>query len=258
MFSEIKQFSKNLEYLTSSSGAHIKSAMYHVQKAEIISNIDPEMAMFRLITAEEEAATAILLILKEHGYTNANELNKNNHVHKQSLFPYLCAVANLIEGHLGLVSDYPPALRWCEVDGCPAIRLGIHIYIDGSIKLVEMDPPLNFQLNNEEGNLYDFSHELITFLKQKGFSDMVKHLKDNANLRNRLLYSDGTRIPNKLADKSSNNFERVAKIQLDKTNALIAIYFMIAPFKKMGKALFVEQALIGYINLLKLIKGKRL
>jgi hypothetical protein len=258
MFSEIKQFSTKLEHLTSSSGSHIKSAMYHVEKAETISNIDPEMAIFRLITAEEEAATAILLTLKEHGYSNAKELNKNNHIHKQSLFPYICAIVELMKEDLNLVSGHPPELSWCDIDGVPALRLGIKIILDDMPLTVHMDPPLNFQRKNKDDNLQDFSRELITFLQKKGIDDMIKHLKENANLRNRLLYSDGKTIPNKLTDKSTNNFERKARWQLQKTNALIAIYFMIAPFKKMKKALFVEQALFGYLNVLNYIKGKRL
>lgn len=112
MFSEIKQFSEKLESLKGSSGSCIKSAMYHVEKAEILSGVDPEMAIFRLITAEEEAATSILLMLKEHGYEGAKELNKNNHLHKQCLYPYICSIIELLKSYLGKVSNHPPVLEW--------------------------------------------------------------------------------------------------------------------------------------------------
>ena len=74
MFSDVKQYLEKLDYLKGASGSCIKSAMYHVEKAEILSTVDPEMSIFRLITAEEEAATSILLMLKEHGYHQSKTL----------------------------------------------------------------------------------------------------------------------------------------------------------------------------------------
>lgn len=257
MFSEIKQFSEKLESLKCGSGSCIKSAMYHIEKAEILSEVDPEMAIFRLITAEEEAATAILLMLKEHGYEGARELNKNNHLHKQCLYPYLCAIMELLKSHLEKVSDFPPVLDWVDVDGMDGIKLGIRLTIEEQRLIMEMNPPLNFRVSHNE-ELHDFSNEMVLFLERKGFNDTVKHLKDSANLRNKLLYSDGSKIPNTLADTENGKFERLAKFLLQKVNALIVIYFMTSPYKKMEKAHFLEQALHSYLKVLKYVRGQRL
>ena len=43
------------------------------------------MAVFRAITAEEEAATAIFLVLKEQGYLNADTIRFKDHACKQAL-----------------------------------------------------------------------------------------------------------------------------------------------------------------------------
>jgi hypothetical protein len=45
-----------------------KNAIRHLEKAWDIKDIDPEMSIFRAITAEEEAATSIFIALKEKGY----------------------------------------------------------------------------------------------------------------------------------------------------------------------------------------------
>ena len=257
MFSEISQFTEKLDSLKGASGSCIRSAMYHVEKAEMLIDIDPEMAIFRLFTAEEESASGILLMLKEHGYEGSKRLNKNNHVHKQSLYPYICAVTELLKSHLKSVSDYPPVLEWTKVDGLDGIKLGLRIVIENKNVIVEMNPPLNFQVSlNEE--LHDFSNEIVLFLESKGFIDAVKHLKENANLRNKLLYSDGTKIPNTLTDIENGKCEKLAKFLLQKINAHIVIYYMTAPFKKMDKAHFLEQALDGYLKVLNHVKGKRL
>lgn len=257
MFSEIKQFSDRLEGLNTASGSCIKSAMYHVEKAEGLSNIDQEMSVFRLITAEEEAATAILLMLKEHGYSGSEKLNKNNHLHKQCLYSYVCAVSDLLSSHLKMISNHPPILEWVKVEGRDAIKLGIKISLEDQGIIAEMNPPLNFQVSKGE-ELHDFSIELTEFLINKGFNNTVKHLKENANMRNKLLYSDGEKIPNTFTDLSNGKYLRFAKYQLQKINVLVAIYFLTAPYSKKNKAHFVEQALEGYLSVLLHVKGKRL
>ena len=48
-------------------------AFEHLDKAERIAELDPEMAVFRAITAEEEAATAVFFSLKQRGYDRAKK-----------------------------------------------------------------------------------------------------------------------------------------------------------------------------------------
>ena len=254
MFSEIRQYLKKLDTLKGSSGSCIKSAMYHVEKAEALSVLDPEMSLFRLITAEEEAATAILLMLKEHGYKQSKQLNKNNHLHKQCLYPFICSITEMLGEDLKSILNHPPVLEWINIEGENAIKLSLRMIIEDQKILISMEPPLNFQISKNE-DLHDFSEELISFLQKKGFDDTVKHLKEVANLRNKLLYSDGVKIPNTLSDRDNGKYNKLAKYQLQKINVLITIYFMSAPYKKMDNAIFLEQALFSYLKILQLIKG---
>lgn len=43
----------------------IYNAIHHLKMAFKIKNLDPEMALFRAITAEEEVSRAIFIILKD-------------------------------------------------------------------------------------------------------------------------------------------------------------------------------------------------
>lgn len=69
------------------------NAIRHLNKAWRLREDDREMAMFRAITAEEEAATAIFHSLQRLRYPGASGLNPRNHIHKNALAPFLHAVA---------------------------------------------------------------------------------------------------------------------------------------------------------------------
>jgi hypothetical protein len=62
-----------------------RNSSHHLERALRLKEIDPEMAVFRAITAEEEAATAIFLVLKEKSYHNADTIRFKDHACKQVL-----------------------------------------------------------------------------------------------------------------------------------------------------------------------------
>ncbi|PLU07434.1 hypothetical protein BMJ29_02810 [Sinorhizobium medicae] len=54
------------------------------------------MSFFRAITAEEEAATALILALKQRRYPGSEKLNPWEHLHKAAVSPFLDAVGNVL------------------------------------------------------------------------------------------------------------------------------------------------------------------
>lgn len=50
-----------------------KNAIYHLEKAWFLREVDLEMATFRGITAEEEAASALFFCLKNNNYLNSQK-----------------------------------------------------------------------------------------------------------------------------------------------------------------------------------------
>src|SRR4051812_48496164 len=69
------------------------NAFIHLRKAWTIREVDSGMAGFRAITAEEEAASALLLALQQKQYPNSSRLNHRDHTQKTALTPFLNAVA---------------------------------------------------------------------------------------------------------------------------------------------------------------------
>lgn len=61
-----------------------RNAYVNLRKSWTLHPVDSEMYLFRAITAEEEAATGLMLALKQMHYPNAEQLNPRNHTHKAS------------------------------------------------------------------------------------------------------------------------------------------------------------------------------
>ncbi|MEL7611344.1 hypothetical protein AAGW18_02470 [Vreelandella titanicae] len=77
-----------------------QSALIHVDKAEKLYAMDKEMCVLRGITAEEEAASGLMLCLKERGYKLSNKLKHRDHVYKSSIYPFICLVQMAFGGVL--------------------------------------------------------------------------------------------------------------------------------------------------------------
>lgn len=66
-----------------------RSAIEHLRRALVIQDIDPAMAIFRGITAEEEAASGLMHAFILRNYPNANLLKPRDHLQKHAVTPYL-------------------------------------------------------------------------------------------------------------------------------------------------------------------------
>jgi hypothetical protein len=71
-------------------------ALRHIRRAWRLRSVDREMAVFRAITAEEEAATALIRSLRRIGYIGAKVLDERNHQIKAGVWPMILAINNVI------------------------------------------------------------------------------------------------------------------------------------------------------------------
>lgn len=71
-----------------------RSALNHLRKAWTLHPIDAEMSLFRAITAEEEAATAVIRALNVRKHPNAERLKERQHQHKAAIWPFITAIAD--------------------------------------------------------------------------------------------------------------------------------------------------------------------
>ena len=232
-----------------------ENAILHLEKAWEIRNIDKEMAVFRGITAEEEASVAIFYCLKSHQYVNANKLQFKLHSTKLGLYPFLRHVGNFLSGTL--FTDSSPfenhRLIIIEVSDRKAIELVFKI--KGQDLDVRPLPPLHFNISDHKtGEIKTFDIDFKKMYLGDNYTDSLKYIKDVANQRNRLLYANSAGKP-----QVNGDIEKYLDVQKMKVFLFIIIILLIDPWEKtQGSSGFVQQALDSYLLLLERIEKEEI
>ncbi len=166
-----------------------EAALVHLGYAHEIAEIDPAMAMFRSITAEEEAATAVFRSLQKLKYPRADELLPKFHLHKAAALPFILSVVKHSK-HL-------------RIGGADGIRIGIPknespqrltiaLILTGQLQgtFAHPNPPLNLKLTEGNDNRTpDYRRYLVELLDAGDLKDIRKYFEQKANQRNILLYA---------------------------------------------------------------------
>ena len=224
-----------------------ENALDHLVKAMKIAEIDPEMAAFRALTAEEEAATSLFFALKKINYENSNLIKFKEHKFKFALYPFLVAVHHRIDEFLP--KGFPAfKLIWEDLSGEKKIRLEINL--PGSDGSFSPDMPLNFALN-KSGKPVHFEEQISKLSQNIGKKKALDYIKEIANQRNMLLYA-GDRGRAALGDDISG----IIEMQKRKTLVILRIVCLFLPYKE--HALFVQQCLNGYLLMMEKIDKEEL
>lgn len=223
------------------------NSIRHLNRAWKIKEIDPQMALFRAITAEEEAATALFLSLKRRGYDGAGNLKKHDHVHKNAVIPVFDAITRVI-AKVG--SQMPPTEIFLDTNIKPpqlAIRFKYTHPLTGEHLLAHPQPPLHFSISggptDGEMRREDFSMGIDEIVSGTNVKNITDFLKKRANLRNQILYAGPDGYPSIEGDieRSLQEYKRNVFI-------ILRMYLLIEPHKE--KQLFVEQALFAFLKTL--------
>lgn len=236
---------KCVELLNDIDNCHSKnaflSALRHLDKAEVLSDLDPGMCVFRAITAEEEAATGIMLGIKERGYKLSNKFKQRDHFQKNAVYPFLQIVYTTFADVLHK-NGFKIGLRIHDVDGVTLLRT--YHTIPGLDLFSWPDPPLHFSFKMQEGgSLYE--KQINDYLDKVGSSNVVKHLKELANLRNEVLYANGEGVPEVSIQSGYVNQRRMRVI------AMLKVYLLIKPYA--DKQIFVQECVYSYLRMLNII-----
>lgn len=186
-------------------------------RARALLPIDREIASFRAITAEEEAAAALFRALQLRNYPGADSLNLGNHQHKAALGPFLAAATESMVAtppiQIQLTIDYS--------EPSVTIHLPLHangIVFPGSEKLrLTLVEPLGLTGHSEdEGHPASFFDKHLKRIAEASKSSNIRRLiKREANARNRLLYASDSALPvSKVTVESLNARQRRAEIAL--------------------------------------------
>ena len=219
-----------------------RNAIRHLEKSWEIKDIDPEMAVFRSITAEEEAATSIFIALKEKGYDNAKQLKFRNHTYKQALAPFFQAIAKFVADTAQL-PNFPLGKNFnLLIDSKEELKkLKLSFTLPNGLNAFPA-PPLHFSISMN-GKAYTFEKELTEITTGTSREDIISYIKKLANLRNSLIYSTPKGIPQIKGEIDGHLLKRQKTVF-----SFLRVLCLIFPYKE--KALFVQQALNAFLVML--------
>lgn len=237
-----------LKGLPNSKAKHcFRSALNHLKLAEKITEIDLSMSVFRAITAEEEAATGLMLELQNKKYANAEHLRTRDHLHKGAVIELISIIVQFLEDHFpGSVYD----LSMHRTNGQLQIRLSAEMIINGEKIIIIPDPPLSIAMRVGVKR-FSMNKQLQTLLDKCGHQTIKNHLKAKANLRNLILYASEKGYPSqpKIEDK-------FFPAQKGRVLTMLRIFLMIQPFEDIQPA--VQDGLDIFLSIVDKIKAEDL
>lgn len=237
-FKQLLDFDRQLlDWMVEKDSGHSKecvlSAVNHLKKAYILKDIDPEIALFRCITSEEEIARAIFLKLRKQGYNNTSKIKDKDHKYKQALDLFLDAIQHFV---------------FCQEHNSNFPK-DIYLILNKNEKLLEVEllieniimkpiPPLNFSLK-VNGKAYYFREELRR-LTEPNNNKILKQIEEKANFRNKIIYAE----PNGILEITSS-IEDEIDIYYQRVFKLIRIYCLIYPHNE--KFDFIQNVIDAFV-----------
>jgi hypothetical protein len=218
-----------------------RSAFNHLECAQRIADIDPIMAAFRGLTAEEEAASGFMHCLKERGYTNAERLKPRDHVHKNAIAPFL-DVLGLFFAETTAAHVKKPALMLQGEGDERRLMLGLLMEVNGEDQWVHPIPPLNFTISSDEKRL-SYRQQIEFLASHRGAKNISVYIREQANLRNKLLYAGPEGYPGHV-DLSGDFFT----VRQTRVMALVRGYLFVQPYQE--RLSFVQDALDAFLAML--------
>ena len=227
----------------------LRSAFYHLERAMILASIDPAMAAFRALTAEEEASTSLMYCLKEKGYKNASLLKPKDHVQKNAVSPFLNILGSSFAKTIGAqFQDFKLIL---EGEGeNRRMLIALSLFIDGEEMWVRPIPPLNFTVTSN-GKPLSYRPEIDSLVETTGRKDIIEHLRSEANRRNLLLYAGPNGYPGNV-QLPEGYFENRKKFLL----TILRAYLLIQPYQE--KLSFVQDSLDAFLSMAGSLKESEL
>ena len=218
-----------------------RSAINHLERAEILFPIDITMAVFRCYTAEEEAATGLMQCLKDKGYQNSDKLLLTNHQHKNAVIQFFSILSQFIEDHFREFG-IDLFLVIVENNNYKSLIFEVNIDLGNGLETFRPIPPFNFALKYETKR-FSYKKQIAKLMASRQVTDISKYIKTLANQRNLLLYANEKGFPSEVTieDKFFPAMQR-------RVFALLRAYLMIEPYKE--KQPFVQDILDAFLLML--------
>lgn len=227
------------------------NAVLHLNRAWQLVDSDKTAAVFYGITAEEEAATAVLQSVKHWHYPGADKINPRSHVHKNAVVPFFAGITRVLE----TLQD-PPQLRFWLQASNPSEPFVLEVELPHPIEGMAWyrpQPPLHIQhrRSRDGGKNYiveDFSRGIGKVLQERNAKSVGDYLRERANLRNLLLYASQGGYPDYQGDAP----ERLRQFKRH-VFALLRMFLLIDPYSEHQS--LVVQAVAGFVSVITNLSG---
>lgn len=222
----LKQFDGFLEGCKGRTKWASENAIRHIYMALEIASIDPSMAAFRAVCAEEEAATALINSLKEQKYQGSDRINFRNHADKHAVIIFIGAVMEWFDELKTLAGSQfgKHRLYFDDVGKRRALRLGIQLG-DTDMQL-NPTPPLHIFTQGPVTLAQQFENRINKMLGTESVADIRKSIEERANFRNTILYATPLGIP-----KASGDIVAFISNQMGKVSSLLSALALIDPWR---------------------------
>jgi hypothetical protein len=199
------------------------------------------MAIFRGITAEEEAASGLMWCLRELEYVGASYLMPRNHVHKHAAIPFL-RIIGLFFGQTFDKTLKEYGLHIKDEDGQRRLMLAFPIKVAGEDTWAYPIPPLNFGVSVAGTGLPpSYATQISAYVTAKGANSIKSYLKKEANLRNEILYAGPDGYPQVPELKAEFIQEKTSHVL-----TLLQTYLLIQPYPE--RQPYVQDALTAFLS----------
>jgi hypothetical protein len=208
-----------------------------------IRHIDPEIAAFRCIHAEEEAAAALFHALVFKKYSGASRLGWKNHRHKAALQPYFDVVVQALRS---TTYNATFTMSWRPDIPGHGFLLGVTTEsATGDKQHYTVLEPLSFS-TRADGTEEHFAPHFES-LASRANAESVRHFISELTVeRNRALYATHRGIP-----KYVGNIDECILARRDRVFRVLAIFVLVI-FEREPQA-FVQQALQSFLEVLGLL-----
>lgn len=216
------------------------NTLEHFDRSAQLFESDREMASFRAITGEEEAATALIKAIQLRRYLHSKEINARDHQHKAAVISCVMAIAAQVAQMLKefqLTCDF--AKRRFDV------KLPLSNFnVDGGENLaIQFVEPLDIAHRREGSNDREaFDDALENLAKRSNFNDIKRMVASQANDRNTLLYASDSSLPLSSATLDG--------LQNRKKRALILLVISVMILQSHKHQAFVCQAILAFLGVI--------
>lgn len=218
----------------------MQNSLDNFERATNLYDLDREMASFRAITGEEEAATALIKAIQLRGYDHASEFNPREHIHKAAVLACVSAIGRTMQPMLGEF-DLTVNFEKRRIDvKLPLSNFGVKGADHLVLQPVEPLGLVHAKAGLDEHELY--SGALANLAEQASFNDIKRMVSDLANARNRLLYASDSALPSSKATMDS------LRTRESRAHTMLVLAIMVLQSRQ--HLPMVKQAILAFLGII--------